>query len=86
MEMIRLGKLKEKASNWSCLEQEWPASELGHLVSSAPMQELNHTHGLQSSVAHRKKFAWLGIAQEHLTAIPPLSAGRKHALQAHTEA
>lgn len=48
VEIIRLEKTKEKAGDWSCPERERPVSKLGQLVSSAAMQEMNHTHGLQS--------------------------------------
>ena len=45
-----------------------------------------HTWTAKQCGPLKKTCFWLGIAQGHLTAIPPLSAGRKHALQAHTEA
>ena len=57
VETIRLEKPKEKAGNWSYLEREGSVPKLGQLMSSAPMQEMNHTHGLQSNVTHRKRFA-----------------------------
>jgi len=57
VEIIRLEKPKEKAGDWSCLEGEKPLSKLGQLMSSAPMHEMNHGHGLQRNVPHRKRFA-----------------------------
>ena len=57
MGIIRLKKPKEKAGGWSRLEGEGPVSKLGQLVPSSPVQEMNHTHALQSDVTLRKRFA-----------------------------